>query len=315
MPLAFLPYAWAEAVWLVLLEFALVGSVIGSVRLAEWRASPLLLAVTLVWSILFYHSARAILLGQFAVAIFALTVVVLLALHARHDLIAGVLLALSTVKPQMVFLFVPLLLFWAVARKRWRLATGFAGAMVVLLGLSFMAVPSWMSDFVVEVLRYPGYTAIGSPVWVITRYFFPVLGVPGEIILSAVLLGWMGIAWLRLWRDETWSVFLWTVSVTLVVTNLVALRTATTNYVVLFIPLLQVFAMMHTRWKRSGTWWIIGLEAVLLVGLWVLFLATLVNKYEHPIVYLPLPILLLAVFALGRRRLTQDLSTAQTVAG
>ena len=177
--------------------------------------------------------------------------------------------------------------------------------MVVLLGLSFMAVPSWVSDFVAEMLRYPAYTAIGSPVWVSTRYFFPVLGAPGEIILSAALLVWMGTTWLRLWRDETWSVFLWATSVTLVVTNLVALRTATTNYVVLLIPLIQVFAMMHLRWKRSGTWWIIGFEVVLLVGLWALFFATVVNKFEHPIMYLPLPVGLAAALIAWRKYLVQ----------
>lgn len=283
--------------WLALLEFALIGSVVGAMVLAEWRLPPALLAFTAIWAILFYHSARAILLGQFAIVILALIVATLLALRARRDTLAGVFLALATIKPQMIFLLVPMVLFWAVARRRWRLIWGFAGAMAVLCGASFVAQPDWLSSFVTQMMRYPSYTAIGSPVWVITHYFIPALGAPGEIVLSLALFGWALVTWGRLWFDESWPTFLWTVSVTLVVTNLIALRTATTNYVVLFIPLIQILAAIHTQWKQVGTWAVVATEAVLLVGLWVLFLATVVNKFEHPIMYLPLPVGLLITFA------------------
>jgi hypothetical protein len=300
-PLAFLPYAWAEAAWLTLLEFALIGGVVGTIRLVEWRLPPVPLGATLVWAIFFYHSVRAILLGQFAVVIFALIVAVLWALRARRDVPAGVLLAFSTIKPQMVFMLVPLVIGWAVARRRWYVVIAFAIAMVVLCGASWLAVPGWLGDFVTQMTRYPSYTAIGSPVWIITRYFFPALGAPGEIVLSAVLLVWALATWLPLWRDESWPLFLWVAEVTLVVTNLIALRTATTNYVVLFIPLLHVLARMQHRWKRAGTWAVMGVEMTLLVGLWALFLATVVNKFEHPIMYLPLPVGLAVVLAIWRK--------------
>ena len=172
-PLAFLPYVWAEAAWLALLQFALIGGILGSIRLVKWHIPPLLLGVTLISMVFFYHSARAILLGQFAVIVFALVAGMLLALQARRDLWAGVLLALATVKPQMVFLLVPLALWWAIATRRWRMVWGFAGAMAVLCGASWIAVPGWLGDFLTQMMRYSSYTAIGSPVWVITRYFFP----------------------------------------------------------------------------------------------------------------------------------------------
>ncbi len=304
-PLAFLPYAWAEAAWLVLLEFALIGSVLGTAMIADWRPPLALLVVTSVWAMGFYHSARAVLLGQFAVAILALVVTVLLALRARRDVLAGVFLALSTIKPQMVFLLIPFVLLWAVARRRWHVVGGFIVTLSILCGASFIAVPNWLSDFVQQVAHYPSYTAIGSPVWVITHYFIPALGTPGEIVLSVILLGGALVTWLRVWRTESWMVFLWTVGVTLVVTNLIALRTATTNYVVLLIPLIQILAMIQTQWKRGGTWAVVGIEAVLLVGLWALFLATVVEKFEHPIMYLPMPWGLAVVLAVWRKELTQ----------
>ena len=49
----------------------------------------------------------------------------------------------------------------------------------------------------------------------------------------------------------------------------------------------------------------IGIEAALLVGLWALFLATVKNKFEHPIMYLPLPVGLLLVCIAARRWLVR----------
>jgi hypothetical protein len=310
-PVAILPYDWAEAVWLATLEFALVGSVIGAISLARWKLPAWLLAITLVWSIFFYHSARAILLGQVAVLIFMLNLTTLLALRARRDVLAGALLAISTTKPQMAFLIVPFIFLWLVVRRRWRAVTAFLVTMSILCGASFILLPSWVGDFLRQVVGYTSYTDIGSPVWIITRRFSPVLGAPAEIGLSLALVLGMLVTWIWLWRDDSWPAFVWTACFTLIITNLIAFRTATTNYVVLFIPLIWMLAAIHRQWKRGGTWGVLALQTILLFGMWVLFLTTLVNKYEHPIVYLPLPILLLLVFVPGRRQLITDLATAQ----
>lgn len=313
-PIAVLPYDWAEAVWLATLEFALVGGVIGSISLARWKMPPVLLAVTLVWSILFYHSARAILLGQVAVLIFMLNLTTLLALRARRDVLAGVLLAISTTKPQMALLIVPFVLFWMIARRRWRAVIAFIVMMAVLVGASFIILPSWIGDFLKQVIGYTSYTDIGSPVWIITRRFFPILGAPAEIGLSLALAVWLLVTWARLWRDESWTAFVWTACFTLIITNLIAFRTATTNYTLLWIPMMWVLAAVHKQWKFAGTWMLLAIQVVLLVGLWVLFLTTLVNKYEHPIVYLPLPIGLFLIFVFGKQWLTNYLSTFEAQA-
>jgi hypothetical protein len=303
LPLAFLPYTWAEALWLTLLQFVLIVSVIGTIRVVEWRVSLGLLSITCVWAILFYHSARAILLGQFAVVVFAFVVATLLALRARRDILAGLCLALTMIKPQMVILFVPLVILWAVAQRRWRVVWGAAGTMAVLCGASFIALPSWLGGFMTELMRYTSYTAIGSPVWIVTHYTIPALGAPAEIILSVALVAWAVAMWPRSWHADAGPTFVWTVGVALVVTNLVALRTATTNYVVLFVPLLQIFATAQARWKRAGTWVIVGVEIASLIGLWMLFAATVVKKFEHPIMYLPLPVGLAIVLAAWRTEL------------
>jgi hypothetical protein len=75
-----------------------------------------------------------------------------------------------------------------------------------------------------------------------------------------------------------------------VVTNLIAFRTATTNFVVILPAIILVFHSWAQRWNRQGylAVWIISL--LMLVGLWVLFLTTVDGNIEAPVMYLPLPI-------------------------
>ncbi len=306
-PLSFLPYDWAQALWMAILEFALLGAVLLALHLYRWRPRPWLLAVTALWSLLFYHGARSILLGQFAVVVFALIVVALWAIQQGRDGLAAVCLALSTVKPHMVFLLIPLLLLWAVYRRRWRLVFGFGGAMAALILSPMLLVPTWPADFVAWVVRYPGYTAIGSPVWTLTHYFFPRLGTPTEVAVDGALLVYLLYQW---WTGAGIRVgaarFHWLIALTLIVTNLIALRTATTNYVVLYLPLLIIFKALTVRYPKGGAWAVAGLQLAGLVGLWALFVTTVQGDYEHPIMYLPLPFTLLAVFVAARPALTGE---------
>jgi len=306
-PLVWLPYDWAEAVWLVILEFALVGGVMICLSLAKWRLPPILLLLTGLWAVVFYHSARTVALGQFAGLIFLWAAGALWALHRKYDLAAGVLLACMTIKPQMSFLLIPALLLWAVGQRRWRFLGAFAGAMALLAGLSFILLPSWLGQFIDQIAAYPSYTAIGSPVWIIAHYYLPRLGTPLEIGISVVLLLWLLFEWRRLPAVTEDGTFQWLIGLTLIVTNLVALRTATTNYVILYIPLFYGLSVAARCQTRSTTVWLALFYLLTVVGMWALFLATVENRFEHPIVYLPLPIGLLTAFIWGRKALQKGL--------
>ena len=302
-PLAPLSYAWAEAIWLVILQFSLISGVLLCLGLVDWRLPRWLVVLTALWAVAFYHSARTLFLGQFAGLVFLWTAGALLALKTRRDVVAGILLALTTIKPQMSFLLIPALLIWGVGRRRWRFLGSFGGTMALLLGVSFVVLPTWLSEFVAQVLRYPSYTAIGSPVWIVAHHYLPWLGTPGEVAISAILLLYLLIECWRLPRVEAGSErFLWLAGLVLLITNLVALRTATTNYVVLYIPLYFALQVAADRSRRAHLW--LTLFYVLSgAALWVLFLATVTGDYEHPIMYLPLPLGLLLFLVWARAAL------------
>ncbi|MFQ5422071.1 MAG: glycosyltransferase 87 family protein, partial [Anaerolineae bacterium] len=269
--------------------------------LFDWRQPPWLLALTLLWSIIFYHSARTALLGQFAGPVFLFVAASLLALKRGRDGWAGLFLALATVKPQMVFLLIPPLLWWTAIHRRWWFWWGFGGMMAGLTAVSFLLLPGWLAGFVRQVSYYPDYTVTGPPVWVITGYLFPVLGKPVEWALSLALLGWTVWQWRHLPRLTLDSPRYWLIiGLTLVVTNSVILRTATTNYVVMYVPLLLGLKWL-AEWYGRG--WVAVFFLVSIVSLWALFFATVQGDFEHPLMYLPLPVGILVWLAVAQRRI------------
>jgi hypothetical protein len=303
-PLVYLPYAWASAIWLSLLELALLAAAFLTITMYGWRPPLWLTAFSAIWVIIFYHGARTIILGQVAGLVYLCLALCLWALHRRADALAGVALALSTIKPQMVYLLIPFLLWWGWRQKRWQFIGYFSATLVALVGLSLLFVPSWLADFFNQLVTFRsyqalGYTNIGSPIWIISHVYWPALGSLGEAIISILLLIFTGYCWLR-YRNQP-QAFHWLVGLTLLTTNLITPRAATTNYVVLLFPLFLFFVILSRR-VSQGNGWVVAIQLAGLFGLWALFFVTLEGNFEGPLLYLPLPLLVLAAMLLYRRQ-------------
>ncbi len=302
-PLINLDYLWVQAIWLVLVQFSLLAAVVLTLRLFEWKMSPWLLAVTLLWAVLFYNSTRTIILGQFAGLIYLWIVGTLLALKYDRDVLAGILLSLTTIKPQMSYLLIPALLIWALGQKRYRFMATSLLTMLFLMGISFLFQPNWLLGFSDQLLNYPGYTSTGSPLWVLTGYYLPQLGKPVEYLMIGGLLIYLFWNWRWLPKVQADSRhFFFIVGVTLVVTNMIVIRTATTNYVIMYIPLFMILQAVSQRLKR-GDLWVALFFVVTIVFTWGLFLSTIQGDAEHPITYLPLPFFLLFALLFGKKKL------------
>jgi hypothetical protein len=73
--------------------------------------------------------------------------------------IAGVLLAVATIKPQMVVLCVAWFLIWMTGewQKRWPLGLGFAMSLSALAGAGEILVPGWPRNFIEGIAAYSKY--------------------------------------------------------------------------------------------------------------------------------------------------------------
>jgi hypothetical protein len=286
-------YALVQAIWFWLLLAVWVASVILTMRVVQWHPPPWLWALTILWSVLLYPAFRALILGQFSVWVVLAMVAALWAMQHRRDGWAGVLLAFTTVKPQLIYLAIPWILIWAAGQRRWRLWAGFFAATAALAIGGMLLLPSWLPDFVRQVRAYPSYTVFGSLTWIVVRHGLG-LGRAAEIVVW-VALGLLAVGLGgRLWRG-TWEQMLWMLGWLLLLTHFYTPRIATTHYVLLVPWILWGFRQLQRGGPRWGRWGVVAAQAILLVGPWALFLATLQGDFEQAAVYWAFPAAMLVI--------------------
>ncbi len=290
-PFGALPYTLARAIWMTILEVSLPILALIGIAIADWKPRRAVLISLLLFSLLWYHGTRAVIIGQFAVIEALLMAGALLAVKRGRDPLAGILLGLSIAKPQMAVLLIPFVFLWAAYARRWTILTWGIGTIAGLLAVSVLLLPDWPVMWLQQLIEHPTYTVIGPPVEILADAFPSMSGVIA-LVLGGALLLYLFWEWAKAaGKPDRW--FQWTAALTIVITNLVAFRTATTNYVVLLPALCLVFAVLADRWGTKGDVVILLLMAFILVGTWALFLATVEGNVEHPVMYLPLPILTL----------------------
>ncbi len=288
-PLAPFSYPVARAIWMTILEISLPILALIGIQLARWKPSRRMLLIVMVFSLVWYHGFRSVILGQFAVIEALLMTGALLAIQRRQDGVAGILLALSIAKPQMTVLLIIFVLLWAVLSKRWAIILWTLGSLTAMIGISLILIPDWPLLWLRQMVDYPTYTTNPTPVSVIAG-LFP--GISRQITygLSALLVLYMLWEWaLAMGKGDRG--FQWTAALTIVITNLLAIRTGTTNYVVMLPAILLIFYVWDERWGKKGNIAIVTVLMLLLVGLWILFLVSVEGSFENDVMYLPLPIL------------------------
>lgn len=286
-PFGLLDFTLARALWMTVIELSLFVLAILSIQLSGWRLSPFKLAILILFSLFWYHGVRTVVIGQFAALNAVLITLALWLIRRKRDLASGLILSLTLAKPQMSFLIIPIILLWALSVRKWEIWWGFLIGFIGTVGLSLVFLPEWPLEMVQQVLDYPNYTNIGSPLSIIAN------AAPGisqylSLLLHIIFILYIAVEWFLVWgKDERHLT--WTALMTIVITNLVSPRTATTNYVMMLPILYLIFSIGENRWGMGGklfTW--ISLLA-LSVGLWVLFIFTVQGNVEQPIMYLPLP--------------------------
>jgi len=295
--LAFVPYQVTAAVYMQLMLYGLLLALALHLNMTKWTPSPLMLALLVFFTIMGYFSIRGVMLAQLALLAYAFHIAALWGIHKQKDVLAGCLLALSTIKPQTGYLIVPLLLLWAWRFRRWGVIYGFVGLFGGLILISFILQPSWFADWFDRIEEYETYTETLATVEIVTH----TLGLPSmvengvQFFVMALLAIPVLLAVKTLLIDRNDQEMLWIYSLVMAFSLMVAPRTATPYYVELY-PVLYVVAMIASK-NRNSTWiYISGLA--LLIGYWALHVATVPPRgdgpggAEAPIVYVIFPIII-----------------------
>jgi len=287
-------YPLARAVWMTALEISLLAMTFVLFNLLDWEPDMWVQGGLLFFSLTWYHAVRGLINGNAVILITLLISLVFLALKKGQDQAAGVMLAVTTIKPHLLILLIPYLIIWSVYQRRWKFISWFFGSLAGLIFGGMLLIPNWILQNIWEILHYPSYNPAGTLGEVLAGWL---PGIAGQIrwgvtlTLTAVLL----YEWWTTRRGD-FPRFLWTGMLILAVTQWIGIQTDPGNFIMLFPALLMILAAWEKRWKKSGSW-VIGLAlALLLGGLWLLFALTVEESYQpvqHPIMFIPLPAFIL----------------------
>ena len=229
-------------------------------RFVQWHLTGRALGIVVVLALGSLASVQGIKLQQLSLLVSALIAASAVQLAAGQLFLAGVLLALATIKPQLVLLPAAWLLLWTFAdwKRRQNFAWGFLLSVAALVAGGEYLLPGWIAEFAAAIVAYRHYTA-SSPVLV------EFLGNVGGLALNMIALV---VTFIVAWRLKTASAksssFTLVTALALAVNVLVDPTTATYNQIFLLPAILLIARYWTHFWTQNALTRIIYLIATLL---------------------------------------------------
>ena len=187
-----LPFPLVQAGFRWLLVILTLASVLLWLQVLRWRPSVATTAILIVLTFGSYAVVQGIKLQQLTLVVSALLAGCGAALVVGNFSLAGFLLALATIKPQLALPVAGWLLLWAVSdwRRRQLFVWSFALTTAIFLAASEFVLPGWMAQFRDAVAAYRQYTGgAGSLLDVLTT---PWLGkiIAAATVIAVAIKGW-----------------------------------------------------------------------------------------------------------------------------
>lgn len=217
-------------------------------RSLRWRIPGLETATWIVLTLSCFPSIQGLKLQQLTLLVAVLMAGAIYAVVRHRYVIAGILLALSTIKPQLVCLLILWLCIWVVGnwRERKRLGLSFAITLLALVIAGEFLLPGWITEFRVAMKDYYRYTGGGNSI-------LDVLLTQAWGRIAAALL--VAVQFVLIWRtrragQET-GAFQWSLCFTLATTLLVIPTYALYNQLFLLPGVMMAVRASRELWQRS----------------------------------------------------------------
>ena len=241
-PTVQLPFATVEAWALPLLMTLTALTVMVWTRVLKWHASWASVAAIVFFVLGTPQLVQGLRMRQLGLLVSCLLALATWCLIQNYLTAAGVLLAVSTIKPQMVALPIAWFLIWAAGnfRERWRFLAAFGGTLSVIAAAGEWLDPGWIRDFVAGMAAYRKYVRFPplSEVFLGTTL--------GTVASGAIVFGLLVFAWKnRQARSESVE-FTSTLSAFLLGAALALPLLRPFNQVLLLLPALMILR----DWKR-----------------------------------------------------------------
>ncbi len=248
-PTVDLPFPVVQAGFRWLLVILTFASVLLWLRVLRWRPSVAMTAILIVLTFGSYAVVQGIKLQQLTLVVSALLAGSAAALVAGQFSLAGFLLALATIKPQLALPLAGWLVLWAVSewRRRQLLVWSFGLTMAIFLGASEWVLPGWIGQFRHAVAAYRQYTGgAGSLLDVLAT---PVLG---KILAAVAVLSVMIMAWRVRLASHDSVAFSTMLALVLTVTLVIVPSFAPYNQVLLLPAVFLIANSWRDLWSEGG---------------------------------------------------------------
>ncbi len=293
-PLSELPFPVSRVLVVCLLAAMTVASVLlwmralGCCPIWTWYGVALLLTLGS------YPALEGLYAGQLGLMVAFLLAAAILALQRDRFLLAGILMALTTIKPQVTALSIVYLVLWSLHdwRARRRFCVGMFSTLVLLVGTSLAVSPLWVQSWIHTVLAYRNYTRPPLVAEVLTSPLGPRLAGPATIVLTAASIF---LCMLAAWFNRAAAVrslaFWLTLSLSLAITTITILPGQAIYDHLILIPGILLLARHRKKLCDTGPlpralFWISGF---VLLWPWIAaFGMIVVHPWVAPALSLPL---------------------------
>jgi hypothetical protein len=214
----------------------------------RWRLSRLEAATAILLTLGCFPAIQGLRLQQLTVLVVALIAGAMYAITRRRFVLAGILLAMASIKPQLVFLLILWLCVWLLGnwRERQRVLWSFVISMAVLVVAGELLLPGWITEFRAAMRDYYRYTGGGNS---LLNGFLPPLWAR---IASVFLVGMVLVfAWRNRRASEETPPFQWLLCFTLATTLVVIPMFAPYNQLLLVPGVMMALRARHELWRRS----------------------------------------------------------------
>ena len=248
-PTVKLPFAIVQRGFFFLLVALTAFSVFLWFRAVGWSVSKSTILLWIVLALDCFPAIQGFKLQQLTVLVAGLLAAAFSLLAGGYFVAAGILLAIASIKPQLVALPIACLGLWSLGqwRERQKLAWSFGATMLLLFGGGELLLPGWIGKFRVASAEYFRYTGGGRSVLDVELTPFW-----GRLVSAGLVCALLFFAW-KLRRSPARSVdFAWLVALTMATTLAVIPMFAPYNQVLLLPVLMVLVRYIRPLWEAGG---------------------------------------------------------------
>jgi hypothetical protein len=247
-PTITLPFPVVQIGFRWVLIFLTVATVLLWLRILRWRPSSAATIAFVILTLGSFPMLQGIKLQQLSLLVGSLIAGCVALLAGGSFLLAGVLLALATIKPQLVLPVAAWLLLWVISgwSERKNFVWGFMATLIILCGAAQYVLPGWLGRFREAIAAYRQYTGGAESV-------LDVLVTPGwgRVLAALAVFALLIVGW-RLRRVPVDSMaFRWMLILTLAVTVMVVPKSAPYNQVLLLPGILLTGQNWDLLWAKN----------------------------------------------------------------